>query len=267
MNKIEIVNDEIVEKNIDDTITLHTVTKNDFFNVNTFEFTILQNTKLEINYKSFIKSKLEIIIHVCPNISFHLLENKTGECMKVRYKYYLNKNSTTDVFQFTDSDDMKEMTNIYLKDEGAIINYHLKALVKTSNDFDYVVYHESSKTSSNLYLNSVNFKEGETHITTSGFVPNKVEDCVLNHMSRVIELNDKSSTIKPNLFIDEYNVVANHSAHIGQFSKEDLFYLQSRGISNKDALHLLIKGFLNIPYEEFSYFEKRIDEKINQYWR
>ena len=267
MNKIEVVNDSIISQNIDDTIKLNVIEKNDFFNVTILEFTILKNTILEIDYQSNEKTKLEIIFHVNENVSFSLFEKRYNEKAKVRYKYHLMKNSVTNVFKFENVDFVKEMTHIYLKEEGATINYYLKALTKTLNDFDYVIYHEASKTSSNLSLNSVAFKEGECHITTSGFVPNKKEECTLNHNSRIIKLNDLFSFIKPNLFIDEYNVIANHSAHIGQFNKEDLFYLQSRGISYEDSLYLLIKGFLNIPLKEFSYFEEELEKNINQYWR
>ena len=266
MNKIEIVNDEVISKNINDTITLNVTMKNDFFNVNILEFHIVKDTTLEINYKSLTNSKLEIVIHVCPNVTFHLLEVREGIAAKVRYKYYLNENSTTNVFLLEDADYTKEMTHIYLKEEGATLNYYLKSFTKVPNDFDYIVNHEAKNTTSNLYLNSVSFEDGESYITTSGFVPNGILDCTLNHMSRVIQLNDKVSILKPNLFIDECNVSANHSAHIGQFSKEELFYLQSRGIKKDDAISLLTKGFL-CSYITNEDMLNKIGDGINRYWR
>ena len=39
-------------------------------------------------------------------------------------------------------------------------------------------------------------------------------------------------------------VDANHSALIGDFDASELFYLQTMGISKKEAHNLLIKGFL-----------------------
>ena len=57
-----------------------------------------------------------------------------------------------------------------------------------------------------------------------------------------------SSTAKikamPNLYIDEYDVIANHAASIGSISKEDLFYLMSRGLDEKEASKLIVLGFV-----------------------
>lgn len=56
----------------------------------------------------------------------------------------------------------------------------------------------------------------------------------------------KNAKIKamPNLYIDEYDVIANHAASIGSISKEDLFYLMSRGLDEKDASKLIVLGFV-----------------------
>jgi Fe-S cluster assembly protein SufD len=48
----------------------------------------------------------------------------------------------------------------------------------------------------------------------------------------------------PNLYIDEYDVIANHAASIGSISKEDLFYLMSRGLEERDAAKLIVLGFV-----------------------
>ena len=56
----------------------------------------------------------------------------------------------------------------------------------------------------------------------------------------------KTSKIKamPNLYIDEYDVIANHAASIGSINKEDLFYLMSRGLEEKEASKLIVLGFV-----------------------
>lgn len=52
-----------------------------------------------------------------------------------------------------------------------------------------------------------------------------------------------SAESKPNLEIFADNVKASHGATVGQLEKEELFYLQSRGFSLRDAQQLLVKGF------------------------
>ena len=48
----------------------------------------------------------------------------------------------------------------------------------------------------------------------------------------------------PLLLIDEYDVEASHGAAIGRIDEEQLYYLMSRGLSEKDAQRLIIKGYL-----------------------
>jgi hypothetical protein len=69
---------------------------------------------------------------------------------------------------------------------------------------------------------------------------------------------------KTYLFIDEYDCIANHSAHIGKFSDEEMFYLNSRGINDNDAIKLLITGFLTSNVDE--YVKTKINDAILKYW-
>ena len=56
----------------------------------------------------------------------------------------------------------------------------------------------------------------------------------------------KNATIKaqPNLFIDEYDVTASHSAAIGSLNQEDMFYLMSRGISESEASKMMTMSYI-----------------------
>lgn len=75
------------------------------------------------------------------------------------------------------------------------------------------------------------------------------------------------STIRPNMYIDEKDVIATHSSIIGTFNEEDIFYLNTRGINKEDSIKLLNRGFLlgntkiNISIKEI------ILNEINKYWR
>lgn len=68
--------------------------------------------------------------------------------------------------------------------------------------------------------------------------------------------------IAPKLLIEENDVVANHSALIGRFDEEELFYLQSRGIDRNTATILMTKGFLLDGIQD-----DRLEKIIEKYWR
>ena len=70
--------------------------------------------------------------------------------------------------------------------------------------------------------------------------------------------------IKPNLFIDENDVIASHSALIGTFSKDEIFYLMSRGIDKKEAQKLLARGLL---LKGIDYYKEKLNTIIDKYWR
>ncbi len=85
--------------------------------------------------------------------------------------------------------------------------------------------------------------------------------------SKIIVLKDNNSTIKPNLLIDNDDIEANHSAYIGRFKEDNIFYLMTRGISRDDATDLLVRSFL-IGDMDISFEEREIILKqINKYWR
>ena len=156
------------------------------------------------------------------------------------------------------------MTIINLNGDNAKVDYNLKTVCKSFEKYNYLVYHNARKTSSNIINNGVNILEGELEFNVSSFVPNDIKKCYVNQESRIINMTDNLCIIKPNLFIDEEDVIASHSALIGTFSSFEIFYLMSRGISKKESDRLLTKGFL---MKGISYHKDDLKEIIDKYWR
>ena len=73
-----------------------------------------------------------------------------------------------------------------------------------------------------------------------------------SHQTNKIIVFDKGCNAKANpyLYIDEYDVKASHGASVGKIDEEHLYYLQSRGLSKEDAMHLVTYGYF-IPVLEF----------------
>ena len=113
--------------------------------------------------------------------------------------------------------------------------------------------------------NGVN-KSGSMNIQISGYVPKYMMNCICNQSNRIINLTDRKCEIRPNLYIDTDDVDANHSALIGKFNNDELFYLNSRGINDIDANNLLIKGFLLNKVDSES-LKENIKADIDKYWR
>ncbi len=67
-----------------------------------------------------------------------------------------------------------------------------------------------------------------------------------NQESRVLMLSEHArGDANPILLIDEDDVEAGHAASVGRVDPEQLYYLMSRGISQREAERLVILGFLD----------------------
>ena len=264
MNKI-VVKDDIVEiKEISDSITVELIPKNILLDVNTLKINIAEDSFLDIEYKHLNESKLNVEINIQENIRCDINEFRDGIKSKIKYHYNINSNSILNIHKFYDIDTINEFVRIDLNGENATINYVFKTLSDNSQTYDLVIYHNNSKTFSNIINNGVNIDSGNLIFNVSSFVPNGNVKCDVVQKSRIINLTLNKCQICPNLYIDEYDVNASHSAYIGNFKDEELFYLMSRGISAKDAEKLLIKGFL---LNDMYFMSEKISELIEKFWR
>lgn len=266
MNKIEIVNDEIIS-NVDNNINIIIEEKTLFLDVKTIKLEIMNDTDLFIKIENKELKKMNIIFNIRDNVNFNMFELQTNSLVKTQYIYNISENSNVFVFKFNDIKEGKERTIINLNGNNSKVDYNFKTISKNVEEYDYLINHKSSNTESNLKVSGVNIKKGILSFNITGDVPKKVVDCIINENSRIINFNNNKCIIKPNLLVDEYNVSANHSALIGNFSDDELFYLQSRGIPREKAINLLVKGFLTNNISIFSNFDNLIEKIINKYWR
>ena len=81
-----------------------------------------------------------------------------------------------------------------------------------------------------------------------------------NHQnSKIIVFDELSNaSVQPLLYIDEYDVLASHSAAVGKVNDEHMYYLCSRGLSEEQARGFITRGYL-LPV--LSYF---LDESIKE---
>ncbi len=208
--------------------------------------------------------KDNIIINVYPKAKVNLYEFKTLGTHKFQYTYNMDKESEIHVEKVYDINSNNEMTIMNLNGEKSKIDYALKTVSESNEKYNFLVYHNGKNSISNIINNGVNILDGTLEFNVSGFVNRGVTGCDVNQDNRILNLTRNFCVIEPNLFIDEYDVVANHAAHIGTFSEDSIFYLMSRGIDQKTAENLLTKGFL---LKGITKYTDELSEIINKYWR
>jgi len=154
--------------------------------------------------------------------------------------FKVNKNISSCVNIFNVDSDIK--INIDVLDSS---NISFVNSVINNKDLDIVLDINHSKDSTSDIVNhGLNINDGNMKFIINGIVKKGMTNTKLIKDNKIINLNDGISLIEPNLLIDEFDTIANHSAYISKYSKEEIFYLQSRGISEKEGFRLLTKSFL-----------------------
>ena len=201
------------------------------------------------------------------NITIEILKDcKVFEYIKdsnIETNYKIN--SSLYINRFVVNSSIK--TIIDLNKEEIELNYYYSNINILDNKYEITINHNKEKTVSNVINHGINLSNNKLSYIVNGKVSKDSSGVICNQDSKIILTNDNNCLIKPNLIIDNDDVIANHSSYIGYFKKDEIFYLMTRGINELDSEKLLVKSFL-IGNMDISYEERKIIlENINSHWR
>ncbi len=265
MNKLYIVNDNIQTKEIDDTLIIEYDACDDFFKVSKIKIEVLKDTSLQIEHLLEEKSKINIIINVREGVKFNLEELRKGSKVKIQYIYNLEEESSINIERLSNSDKINEYDIANLNGRNANIKLLIKTIATAKEKYDIILNHNFSNTYSEVINHGLSINDGAITFNTTGIIPLGNKGCISNEFNRIININNGKNKITPTFIVDEFDVEANHNAFIGKFSDEEIFYLQSRGISLEEANNLLTKGFLSSSINS-NYLGKEIIKTVDKYW-
>ncbi len=154
---------------------------------------------------------------------------------------------------------------ITLEDRGANVEVLNVLLVGSSAKLtsNIMINHLFEETISNFLNYAIAKDEANMVLNNNAKIIKGAKKSVVMQKAKGLTLS-KNSKIKamPNLFIDEYDVIANHAAAIGSISKEDLFYLMSRGLELEEASSLIVLGFIKPLLDKIE--DQTLKEEINK---
>lgn len=226
-----------------------TVDNKDFLD----DILITEDTVLSIKLDSCDR---EINIDVMDDMCLVVFEIDNNTSNKITYK--LNRNSQVIVNKIARNN--SDITRVNLNGEKASIKYYSNIMNYGNNTYDFTINHNASYTESNIVNHAVNFTESEFRFLVDASVVKEAIECFCNQDNKIIDMIGGKNYISPNLLVDNDLINANHSAYIGKFKKDVMFYLKSRGISEKECNLLLIKGFL---LEKMDLDELMMEEYVN----
>lgn len=217
MNKIYIdtSNYELI---IDKNVTYYLV--NNFNNL-VLKIKVLKNIKATI-YLETIKNSILIQVEMDNNTS--LLVNSLGINASISSEINLSENSSIR-FVSSIASNIDTINNIKIKHKG--------------------------QNSKSIYLaNGVNLASCKFYFTIDGIIQKESRGSFLEESSTIINVQDGDSKIIPNMIIDNEDIMANHAAYIGRLKEEDIYYLESRGLTLKEIEKILLKANLLKGMEE-----------------
>lgn len=107
-----------------------------------------------------------------------------------------------------------------------------------------LVSHLSPHTLSYQHFKGVNCEQSQSSFEGKIYVHPEAQKTEAYQLSHQLLLSDSAiANAKPNLEIFADDVKASHGATISKLSAEELFYLQTRGLSHTDAMSCLLQGY------------------------
>lgn len=146
-----------------------------------------------------------------------------------------------------------EMFGLYFADPGQHLEHRL-----------FVDHSTPQCTSNVLYKGALQGKDAHTVWVGDVLIRAAAEGTDSYEANRNLVLTDGSRADSvPNLEIETGNIAgAGHASTTGRFDDEHLFYLQSRGIDEKTARRLVVRGFLNEVIQQIGVEE--LQERLNE---
>lgn len=134
-----------------------------------------------------------------------------------------------------------------LRGEGARAEHLSIAYAGEGQDQDTgaKVYHLAPRTSSAITAKSISIAGGRTNYRGHIFIRKGAAGSVSSVACDALMFDDKSRTdTMPYLEIDEHDVDVVHEARVGRISEENIYYLRSRGLTEEQAIEMIVNGFM-----------------------
>ncbi len=162
---------------------------------------------------------------------------------KFDVKILLEEKSHLDLHALETLENRSGTIQIESKTDSSLV-FHLGLLTKGKNTLTIQNEVSGSHSMSEIKIRLVGEENSHTVVKTRGVL--KKDTTENTFLEDVKYLNEEQSYIEclPELFVDSNEVEASHNVSIGSIREEDLFYLESKGISEEKARQVIRESFL-----------------------
>ena len=216
----------------------------------------------------------EVVAHEGAQINYSSITNQPGEkrgTILRRGLTYRDSLINWNVAAMDEADVYHDNTTNILGD-GSEANLKIVTLgVKEQKTyFNSEVVNQGLSSKGDILQHGVLLDKSHIVFNGVGFIVKGATGSNAYQSSRMLTLSSEAKAdANPMLLIDENDVMAGHGASLGRIDEEQLYYLQSRGLTRKESSRLLVHGFLSPVISELKVDKIKalvpilIDEKIN----
>ncbi|MEE1067430.1 MAG: SufD family Fe-S cluster assembly protein [Fibrobacteraceae bacterium] len=167
---------------------------------------------------------------------------------------------------FTGKGISRTSSEIFLNGSSSFADYRSLAILtdKASEHSHLKIHHNARETKSSQFAR--HFLSNSSYASYDGSVL-AGENCPQVNSSQLINtiLQDNAKvSVKPNLKIYHDEVECSHGCTCGSFDEEELFYLQSRGLTEEKAKKILTRSFAREVFPDSLPYSKRISEELSK---
>lgn len=205
---------------------------------------------------------VETRMFACVDAWKHQVHLKQDAHMKVAY---INESSFKEAASYSDEchmDKDSEMLASYLEIDNTNMQgnyiYHLEGtgasakirLAAISSEqrkkaYQVTLHHHQPNTYGTMENYGVVASGATLTFDGVGKIEKGMHQSESHQTSRIIVFDkDCHGKCNPYLFIDDYDVKASHAASVGAMNEDHLYYLQSRGLTKKQSMHLITMGYI-----------------------
>ena len=271
-------NGEIIESHLPDHIS---------YQDSVFVFENQEPVEVQIVYILEADIKMNICFEIKKNVKVNFIETKvlsqgavlhifsenncqnqeTVECYE---NVYLKENAICQCGYAELSDGSYQGTyHYYLDGEGADAKIRMAVLSKEQEQkhYEVLIQHNQPHTFGQMDNYGVVKDQGKLVIDGIGTITKGQHGSAAHQTNKIMVFDANCiASANPYLYIDEYDVKASHAAGVGKMHEDHLYYLQSRGLSKKQAMHLITYGYLKPVIEviDNEMLKERFEEALSK---
>ena len=203
----------------------------------------------------------EVII----NISGRVLVDEFVKKDKDSSKLIINIADNSELLYNRFSNNNNMNNNIVInQNNNSSLEFNYSIIAKDKGKLDFVSNVVGSGNKTNIRVRAITKDKGSLVLKCVTDNKNNTLDNELLESLKILMLNDEESIIIPDLLVASNEVAVNHEATISGINKDELFYLNSKGIDEYTAKELISDGFiinnLNLSKKDKKELEGCLDE-------